>query len=157
MSVNPKKSEIRNYIQKLTELFPDTNFDLALKIWQKYNPDASGEETEASSRSGFSSLFPSILKDNVKNLIGSQSSDSVISELITRFYEYQGEHKEYRSDQYIDTLTSKQLEFKKAQQYIFDTKKPCNAVVYVLGGGSYFEYQKVMETQEKIGKQIIYG
>jgi hypothetical protein len=157
MSTNPKKSEVRTFIQKLSELFPDTNYDLAHKIWQKLNPTDTGEDEKEDDQSSFSNLWPSMLNINVKSLIGSQSSDSVIAEVIQQFYKNEGDHKEFVNDLYIDTLTSKELEFGRAQQLIFQNTSACNVVVYVAGGGSYYEYQKVTELQETIGRKVIYG
>ena len=165
LATNPKKSEVRDSIQKLSELFPETNYDLALKIWGKLNPSKDGEDDQDENQSSFSRLWPSMLKVNVNSLIGNQASDSVIAEIVQQFYDWQGDHKEFDSDSYIDTLTSRELEFNRAQQLIFDSSSrlglnsnnTCNVVVYVAGGGSYYEYQKIIELQDKIGKQVIYG
>lgn len=87
MATNPKKSEVRDSIQKLSELFPETNYDLALKIWGKLNPSKDGEDDQDENQSSFSRLWPSMLKVNVNSLIGNQASDSVIAEIVQQFYD----------------------------------------------------------------------
>lgn len=170
MSSNPNKSEVRSKIQKLKELFPDTNFDLAFKIWKKLNPneDVGNEETETAgfddnNKSIFRGIASSVkdrgksLWGNVKSLVENQTSDSLIANLIHQYYDTRGEHKEFMNASYIDTLVNRELDSQRANNLIFETSNISNIVVYVAGGGSYYEYQKVIELESKIDKKIIYG
>ncbi|CAI2361686.1 unnamed protein product [Moneuplotes crassus] len=166
---NPEKSEVKTKIQKLRDLCPETNFDMALKIWKKQNPDqdiglddAEGKEIEEE-QSIFSG-FGLSLKDkgkrllgNVRNLVENQNSDSMIANLIGQYYDDRGEGKAYEKDYYIDTLMNRELDGSRANQLIFASQNCANLMAYVTGGGSYYEYQRVHELQNKINKNVIYG
>lgn len=170
ISLNPNKGEILSKIQKLKELCPETNFDLALKLWKNQNPeqeigiDKIGEqENEESSQSIFSGFGMSLknkgksLWGNVRNLVENQSSDSMIANLVSEYYGNKGEGKEFVNDVYIDTLMNRELEGERASELVFESTHCNNVMVYVTGGGSYYEYQRVHELEESIDKKVIYG
>ena len=163
MSINPKKSEIRAKIQKLKELFPETNFEIAFKIWLKLNPseDTKEAENEVQEQEESQSLFRGIassvksrgksLWGNVKSLVEDQSSDSVITNIVNLFFTSGGSNKEFDNDSYIDTLLNRELDSLEEHHSVQ------NLIVYVAGGGSYCEYQRVTDLESTLGKRIIYG
>ena len=61
------------------------------------------------------------------------------------------------NDSYIDTLVNRELNAERANDLIFESSNCNSLMVYVSGGGSYYEYQKINELQDQIGKKIIYG
>ncbi|CAI2361692.1 unnamed protein product [Moneuplotes crassus] len=169
IATNPEKGQVQSKIQKLRELCPETNFDMALKIWQKQNPDKDiGDENISSQvveeeKSIFSGFGLSLknkgksLLGNVRNLVENPSSDSMIANLVSQYYDNKGEGKEYENDSYIDTVMNRELNSSRANMLIFDSQNCNSLMTYVTGGGSYYEYQRVTELQEKINKKVIYG
>lgn len=122
MNMNPKKSEVRAKIQKLKELFPDTNFDVAYKIWLKANPSEESKATEDaqddddSNQSLFFGIASSVknrgksLWGDVKSFVGDQTSDSIIANVVNQFISSKGENVQFANDSYIDTPLNRELD-----------------------------------------------
>lgn len=169
ITTNPEKAEVRSKIQKLKELCPEVNFDIALKIWKKQNPDqdigiedidSQPQEEGKSIFSGFGGILKNKGKSligNVRNLVENPDSDSMVANLVKEFYDNKGEGKQFEKDSYIDTLMNRELDGNRANDLIFESQNCNNLMVYLTGGGSYYEYQRVHELQEKINKKVMYG
>lgn len=126
------------------------------------NPSEDSKESEADTKEeesqslfrGFASSVKNRGKSlwgNVKSLVEDQSSDSVITNIINLFFTSSGTNKEFENDSYIDTLLNRELDSLEEHQSVQ------NLIVYVAGGGSYFEYQRILELEKSLNKKIIYG
>jgi hypothetical protein len=155
---NPSLSEIQSYITALTETFPGLTLDFISEIWTRNNPNKQSAPSEEPNEEpqGFFSGVGSTLKQGgksflsaAKSYIRSSNFNGVIAKSIESYFQTGGLGQEFREDCYHDCLESKDLAEVKLDI--------STVVVYVAGGGSFYEYETIMSLRETIEKEVIYG